>query len=210
MSKWVSYASCLLVALFAGTVLTTSAQSLQKPEALNRTEKFGDGEYRVGPEDVIEIAVWRDENLSKTAVIRPDGKITLNMIGEIVASKKTSRELEQEIHTALAKFIDPPPQVSVTVKEIHSPKISVLGFVTKPGLIVIKQKTTVLGAISAAGGFAEWADQKNVVVIRDGKSGPEQFKLNLKSMLEGEKDPKGNKPTIFYVEPGDTIYVHEK
>jgi protein involved in polysaccharide export with SLBB domain len=68
----------------------------------------------------------------------------------------------------------------------------------------------VLGAISAAGGFSEWADQKKVVVIRDGKSGPEQFKLNLEKMLKGEKETKGNKPTIFYVEPGDTIYVDEK
>jgi polysaccharide export outer membrane protein len=209
MSKWVYCASCLLLVVFTETVLTVSAQKLPAPPAASRAETFGDGEYRVGPEDIIEIAVWRDENLSKTAVIRPDGKITLNMIGEIVASKKTARELEQEIHTALAKFIDPPPQVNVTVKEIHSPKISVLGFVTKPGVYVIKQKTTVLGAISQAGGFSEWADQENVVLIRDGKSGPEQFKLNLKSMLKGEKETKGNKPTIFYVEPGDTIYVHE-
>lgn len=195
MSKWVNCASCLLVVLFAGTVFTTSAQ--------NRTEKFGESEYRLGPEDVIEVSVWKEEALSKTVVIRPDGKITLNLIGEVVASKKTATELEKEIHGAFAKFYTTnPPQVNVIVKEINSPKVSVIGEVTKPGVYPIKQKTTLLGAIAQAGGLSEWAKKDKVVVIRDSKSGPEQFKLNLDSML------KGNNDVVFYVEPGDTVYVH--
>jgi polysaccharide export outer membrane protein len=196
MSKWVNYASCLLALLLAGTVLTVSAQN-------PRTETFGDSEYRLGPEDVVEVSVWKEEALSKTVVIRPDGKITLNLIGEIVASKKTAMELEKEIHTQFAKFFTAdPPRVNVVVKEINSPKVSVAGEVKKPDVYPIRQKTTLLGVIALAGGLTEWAKKDKVVVIREGKSGPEQFKLDLESIL------KGNKDAIFYVQPGDTIYVH--
>jgi len=205
MSKWVSRFSCLLV-LLAALTLDTAAQTSKAPvQTIKLTENksaetFGDSEYRLGPEDIVDVFVWKEDDLTEMAVVRPDGKITVNLIGEIVASGKTAKELESEIQTRLLKFFAQ-PQVTVRVKEINSPKISVFGEVKKPDVYRIKQKTTVLGAIALAGGFTEFAKQNKVVVIRDGASGQEQFKLDLDSMLRGNKEP------AFYIQPGDTVYV---
>jgi polysaccharide export outer membrane protein len=205
MSKWVHCSSCLLL-FIAGTVLNSSAQNLRTPpQVIKTTEAFGDSEYRLGPEDVIEVFVWKEDDLSGTAVVRPDGKITMKLIGEIVASKKTARELETEILSALKKFnTDPSLKVNVVVKEVNSPKVSVFGEVKKPDVYRIKQKTTVLDAIALGGGFTEFAKRDKVVVIREGKSGQEKFKLNLESMLQGKKDE-----AVFFLQPGDTVYVPE-
>jgi polysaccharide export outer membrane protein len=201
MSKWVSCALCLLV-LLTGVALITPAQTLKSSaKTIKHAETFGDSEYRLGAEDVVGVVVLKEEDLSVTAVVRPDGKITVPMIGEIVATNKTARELESEIQTKLTKFISN-PQVNVVVREVNSPKVSVSGEVKKPDVYRIKQKTTVLAAIALAGGFTEFAKQDKVTVIRDGANGPEQFKLNLDSMLRGKNE------NIFYIQPGDTIWVH--
>jgi polysaccharide export outer membrane protein len=89
----------------------------------------------------------------------------------------------------------------VIVKEVNSPKVSVFGEVRKPDVYKIKQRTTVLDAIAAAGGLTEFAKKNKVDVIRNGPKGPQKFTLNLDSMLDGGKEP------IFYLQPGDTIYV---
>jgi len=200
MSKSVRSLSCLLL-FMSGFVLITPAQTLQGPaQTTKRATEFGDIEYRLGPEDIVDVFVWKEEDLSVTAVVRPDGKITVPLIGEIVASGKTARQLESEVQTRLLKFLAQ-PQASVIVKEVNSPKISVFGEVKKPDVYRIKQKTTVLGAIALAGGFTEFAKQNKVVIIRNGPLGKEQFKLNVDSFLRGDSE------SVFYVQPGDTVYV---
>ena len=147
MSKQVLSATCLVL-LLAGTVLNTAAQT---PKATAKTIKhtdtptktaaaFGDAEYRLGPEDVLEVFVWNEKELSGPAVVRPDGKITVLPLGEIVASGKTAKEIESEIQTGLEKVLTL-PTVNVKVTEINSPKISVFGEVKKPDVYKIKQKT---------------------------------------------------------------------
>jgi polysaccharide export outer membrane protein len=167
---------------------------------VKHAEVFGDGEYRLGAEDVVGVVVLKEEDLSVTAVVRPDGKITVPMIGEIIATGKTARELESEVQTKLTKFIST-PQVNVVVKEINSPKVSVFGEVKKPDVYHIRKKTSVIEAIALAGGFTEFAKKNKVVVTRDGGSGQEKFKLNLEAMLEGSNE------NSFFIQPGDTIYV---
>jgi polysaccharide biosynthesis/export protein len=200
MSNWVRVTSCL-VSLLAGLVITISAQTSKAPVLpVKYAEPFGDGEYRIGPEDVIEVFVWNEEELAVTAVVRPDGKITVKLIGDLVASGKTAKELESEIRTKLSPFIEG-AKVNAVVKEINSPKVSVFGEVRKPDVYTIKQKTTVLGAIALAGGLTEFAKKDNIVVMRDGPGGQQQFKLKLDTMV------RNSNPNVFYVEPGDTIYV---
>jgi polysaccharide biosynthesis/export protein len=200
MSKWVRFTSCLLLSLSA-MVLSISAQTSKAPVLpVKYAEPFGDGEYRIGPEDVIEVFVWNEEELAVTAVVRPDGKITVKLIGDIVASGKTAKELESEIRTKLVPFIEG-AKVNAVVKEINSPKVSVGGEVRKPDVYTIKQKTTVLGAISLAGGLTEYAKKDKIVVMREGPGGQQQFTLKLNDMV------RGSNPSVFYVEPGDTIYV---
>jgi len=151
---------------------------------------------------VIQVFVWKEDDLTTTAVIRPDGKISLPLVGEIVASRKTSNQLQQEVGDKLKAFVSK-PVVTVIVKEVNSPKVSVLGEVRKPDVYKIKQRTTVLDAVAAAGGLTEFAKKNKVVVIRDDPKGPQKFTLNLDLMLEGGKAP------IFYLQPGDKIYVYQ-
>jgi polysaccharide export outer membrane protein len=163
-------------------------------------ERFGESEYRLGPEDVIEVFVWKETDLTVTTVIRPDGKITVPLVGELIASNKTARELQDEIQSKLLKYLSA-PTTNIVVKEVNNPKISVFGEVKKPDVYRIKQRTTVFDAVALAGGFTEFARRNRVLVIRSGPSGSEKIQLNLDSMLNGGKDP------VFYVQPGDTVYV---
>jgi polysaccharide export outer membrane protein len=203
MSTWVRCTSCilLLVLLVAGTVLETPAQSSKVPAPpAKHAEVFGESEYRIGAEDVIEVFVMNEDELSVTAVVRPDGKITVKAVGEIVAKGKTAKELESEIQTRFLTYLDN-PKVNVVVKEVNSPKISVVGEVRKPDVYPLRQKTTVLAAISSAGGFTEFAKRDKVVVLREGPTRQQRFSLDLDSMLRGKNEE------VFYVEPGDTVFV---
>ena len=119
------------------------------------------------PEDLIECFVYKEPELTATVVVRPDGMISLPLAGEIQATGKTAPELKTEITEKLREFIAD-PVVSVIVKEINSPKISVFGEVRKPDVFPIKQRMSVLDAIALAGGFTEFAKP-----VASSSSGPE-------------------------------------
>ena len=161
---------------------------------------FGESEYRLGPEDVIEVFVWKQPELSTTVVIRPDGKISLPLLGDLEATGKTAVQLQEEVTKRLLQYVAD-PMVNVIVKEVNSPKISVLGQVNKPDRYHIKQRLTVLDAIALAGGFTDFAKRDKVTIIRN--SGPDKLRIqvNLKKVVQ---DGRGE---VYYVEPLDTIYV---
>ena len=164
------------------------------------TATFGQSEYRLGPEDVIEVFVWKQPDLSTTAVIRPDGKVSLPLLGELEATGKSAVQLQDEVTKRLLQYVAD-PMVNVIVKEVNSPKISVLGQVNKPDRYHIKQRLTVLDAIALAGGFTDFAKRDKVTIIRN--SGPDKLRIqvNLKKVVQ---DGRGE---VYYVEPLDTIYV---
>ena len=155
-------------------------------------------EYRLGSEDLIECFVYKEPELTATAVVRPDGMISLPLVGEIKATGKTVPELQSEITSKLGEFIEN-PMVSVIVREVNSPKISIFGEVRKPDVYPIKQRMTVLDAIALAGGFTEFAKRDRVILIRSGYSGHERIKLNLDHMI---KDG-----TPFYLQASDTVFI---
>jgi polysaccharide export outer membrane protein len=161
---------------------------------------FGEGEYRLGPEDQIQFHVWKEPDLSTDVVVRPDGKISLPLIGEIEAVGKTATQLQEETAKRLKQYVTD-PVVTVIVKEINSPKISVLGQVKRPDVYHIKQRMTVLDAIALAGGFTEYADRNKVVIIRGAKYGVQRIKLNLKPLI------KNGRSSLAYVQPADTVLV---
>ncbi len=161
---------------------------------------FGDGEYRLGPGDVIEVFVWKEPDLTATVVVRPDGKISLPLISEFDASGKTVVQLQKEVATSLGRYLSE-PVVSVILKEVNAPRISVLGNVRKPDLYKMQHKITVLDAIALAGGFTDFARRDRVLVIRNGSSGTQKIKINLKRFLEHD----GNE--VIYLQQNDTVYV---
>jgi polysaccharide export outer membrane protein len=184
-----------VITLCAGLANAFSEQAQpQKPPANNPTGL----EYRLGSEDVIESKVYKEPELTTVAVVRPDGMISLPLAGEIRATGKTTAELETEITSKLREFIED-PVVSVTVKEINSPKISVFGEVRKPDVFPIKQRMTIFNAISLAGGLTPFAKKDRVIVLRMEPSGQVRIKLNLDSLI------KTGEP--FYLQAADTVVV---
>ncbi|SRR5258706_447278 len=160
----------------------------------------GGPDYRLGPEDVIDVFVWKEPDLSTSVVIRPDGKISLPLANELEASGKTANELQQEITERLRRYVTQ-PIVNVMVKQINSLKISVLGEVRKPDVYRIKNRVTVLDAIAMAGGFTDLARPNRVIVLRITPSGTQRIKINVKQTVA---DDAG---VPFYLQPQDTVFV---
>jgi polysaccharide export outer membrane protein len=122
-------------------------------------------EFLLGPEDVLEIAVWKNQDLTKTVIIRPDGLISMPIVGDIQAAGLSANELAQRIAERLRQFVQN-PAVSVNVKELNSYSVFVVGEVLKPGKLQLKSYITILQAISMAGGFTEYAKKNRLQVVR--------------------------------------------
>ena len=193
-----------LTALF--TILFTSICFVGAGNAQQSTSRavhrgYGGTEFRLGPDDVIEVFVWKEPELSTTVVVRPDGKVSLPLIGELPTSGKTAVQLQEEIGQRLTQYVAQ-PVVNVMVKEVNSAKVSVLGEVRTPGVYKIKDRATVLDAIAMAGGFTEYAKRSKVTIIRPESTGAQKrIKLNVDEQI------KSSDTELFYVLPYDKIYV---
>jgi polysaccharide export outer membrane protein len=190
--------------LFSGvllTLITLTAQAEDKLASPTVSRTIVDAsDYRLGPEDVIDVFVWKEPDLTTTVVVRPDGKISLPLANELDASGKTASQLQQEIAAKLARYITQ-PVVNVMVKQINSLKISVLGEVRKPDVYRIKNRVTVLDAIAMAGGFTDLARPSRVIVLRNTPSGPQRIKIDINRLVAEDKG------SPFYLQPLDAIYV---
>lgn len=163
-------------------------------------------EFLLGAEDVLLVTVWRNQDLSKEIVVRPDGGITMPLIGDIRAAGMTAEGLAKRISERLTEFMSN-PIVSVQVKEINSYNVFVLGEVTKPGKYPLKSFATVLQGVSLAGGFTSYASRNGMKVIRkvagpDGKTQQVEIPVRYNDVIAGKGDP-GN----FYLNSGDVIVV---
>jgi polysaccharide biosynthesis/export protein len=130
-------------------------------------------DYVIGAEDMLQISVWKNDALSRQLPVRPDGKISMPLLHDIQAAGLTPMQLRDKIATALVAFM-PSPEVSVTVLEVLSYRVSVLGEVQKPGVLQLKAPTTVLEALALAGGFRDFASPSKIVIFRKDKSGQTQ------------------------------------
>ncbi|BFU93220.1 MAG: sugar ABC transporter substrate-binding protein [Nitrospira sp.] len=164
-------------------------------------------DFVLGPEDVLDIAVWRSEDLTqKGVVVRPDGNISMPLIGEIEASGRTAKELAAQIVERLKEYKEK-PSVHVTVKEVNSYYVYVLGDVAKPGKYQVKSHATVLQAIAMAGGFTAYAAKNNLqvrrtVVGQDGRSKEFKIPARYDDLLSGEGEIKD-----FVLKTGDMVVV---
>ena len=153
--------------------------------------------YVLGPEDVIHIRVWREPDLSETAAIRPDGQITMPLVGEVQAGGLTPVQLAARITEKLSQFINR-PEVMVSVQAVRSKRYYVTGEVNRPGAFPLAVPTSVLEALTLCGGFREFANQKNITILR----GTKKFKFNYREVIQG-KNMSQNIP----LENGDYLIV---
>lgn len=124
-----------------------------------------DAAYRLGPEDGIEIAVWKDETLKSTVLVRPDGGISFPLVGDLQVAGKTAAEVRDEIVKRLARYV-PEAEVTVSVVRVASVRIYVLGRVNKPGDMAVGRHISVLQALSMAGGLTPFANEDEIRIIR--------------------------------------------
>jgi polysaccharide biosynthesis/export protein len=157
--------------------------------------------YLIGPEDVLAILFWRDKDMSADVVVRPDGKISLPLINDVDVAGLSPDQLRERLTQVASKFI-PDPSLTVVVKEIHSRKVFITGNVGKPGAYPLSGDMNVVQLIALAGGLAEYADAKNIVVMRNDGGTQQGFKVNYKDVVK-QKNVQQN----IALKPGDTVVV---
>jgi polysaccharide export outer membrane protein len=161
-------------------------------------------DYLIGPDDVLFVSFWRDKDLSTDAVVRPDGKISLQLINDVQAAGLTPEQLRLAVTAAAAKYVED-PTVTVVVKQINSRKVYIVGQVNKPGTYSLGGPMTVIQLIALAGGLNEFADRENIAVVgvaRQPDVEPPSVRVNYNDLLK-RKNLKQN----VVLKPGDTVVV---
>jgi len=160
-------------------------------------------DYIIGAEDILEITVWRNKDLSNIVQVRPDGRISMPIIRDIVAVGKTPLQVAEEITSKLKEFVQN-PVVAVSVKEVHSSNIFVLGEVARPGRYPLLSKTTLLQGVTIAGGFNLTAARNQIVIFRFTESAP-----GMKRLTASYDDIvlRGDIQDNFELKSGDTVVV---
>ncbi len=156
--------------------------------------------YKIGPEDVLDISVWKSPELSRSVPVRPDGKVSLPLVNDIKAAGLTPDQLRQELTMRLSEFI-PAPEVAVIVREVHSAKVAVVGAVRSPGRFELRSPATVLEMIAMAQGFTDFAERDRIVVLR------QNGRTTVRIPFRYSKVEIGTEQDNFFVESGDIIVV---
>ena len=194
---------CRAAALMMATAVAASAQEVASTTTTARAATATvdtTNDYRIGPEDLLDISVWKNPELSRTVPVRPDGKVSIPLVNDIQAEGLTPGELREQLSAKLAEFI-PAPEVSVIVREVHSIKVAVVGSVRTPGRYALRSSATVLDLIALAQGFTDFAARDRIVVLRQRNGQTRRIPFNFGRAAEG--DDRANIP----VEPGDIIVV---
>jgi len=160
-----------------------------------------DPDYRLGPEDVVEIAVWREDGLKKELLVRPDGAISFPLVGEVQAAERTAMDIQHEIETKLRKYLSD-PVVSVTVLKVAAQKIYVIGRVNKPGEFVSGRYIDVLQALSMAGGLTPFASANDIRILRRKSATEEVIPFRYNDVVKGK-----NLEQNIILKPGDVVVV---
>jgi len=158
-----------------------------------------DPSYRLGPEDQLRISVWDNKELTLDLVVRPDGKISMPLLQDVVAEGLTAAQLATNIEEGLSAYILN-PQVTVIVLQVNSPKYYVIGYVARPGTFPLRGDTSVLQALALAGGMTQFASPRSIKLIRGNQGRQEVRKVNYYDLIESGE---GN----YLLKSGDTIVV---
>jgi polysaccharide export outer membrane protein len=189
-----------VLCLFAAAASAQSAPANTAAASVARAAAPATAEYLIGPEDVLDISVWKNPELSRQVPVRPDGRVSLPLVNDIMAAGLTPSELRDQLAKRFAEFV-PSPEVSVIVQEVQSLKVAVVGAVKTPGRFMLKSPATVLECIALAQGLTEFANRERIVVLRQNGNSTQRIPFNYRKIADG--DDQDN----FFVRPGDIIVV---
>jgi len=185
----------------AGSVAAQTADKSASKPAAARNVPVTDPSYKIGPQDVLRIDVWKEAEISRSVPVRPDGKISLPLLNDVQAEGLTAMELSNVITEGLKKYITN-PQVTVSISEINSRRVYVTGEVTRPGAFPLLPNMTVLQALTSAGGFTQFARTKKIYVLRSESGRPAKHPFNYNDVVKGNRQEDN-----IVLQPGDTIVV---
>jgi polysaccharide export outer membrane protein len=174
----------------------------QKPAAVPTQDTPLPAGYVIGPDDVLTISYWRNPDMSAEATVRPDGLISLPLLNEVQAGGLTPEQLREKISKEAMKFLEEAPTVAVVVKAINSRKVYITGMVLKPAPYQLTGAMTVVQLLAMAGGVQEFADAKNILIVRNEGGRQVSFRFNYKDFVKGR-----NLKQNIELRPGDTIVV---
>jgi polysaccharide biosynthesis/export protein len=198
--------SCQLAA-FAQNALPKEAEASKpgpEPSTTDaRTSKMpaASPEYRVGESDMLQISVWKEPDLSKTVSVRPDGMISLPLIGEVKVIGMTSAEIQDDVASRLKAYLLN-PRVTVEITEIKSRRVFITGEIVRPGLYPLGGPTTVLQLIAQAGGFTPFAKRKNIVILCQENGQQHKHPFNYSDVVHGRSSEQN-----IALTPGCTVVV---
>jgi polysaccharide export outer membrane protein len=193
----------MLVLAFGLTALPARvwAQAAQTPAGAMPEDPEVPSDYVIGPEDVLSIVFWRDQDMTADVVVRPDGKITLPLINDIQAAGLKPEELRVRVTEAASKLVES-PNVMVRVREIKSRKVFITGMVNSPAFYPLVGPTTVLQLIATAGGLLEYAKTKDIRIVRTENGRQVAHRFNYNDVRQGK-----NLNQNIELKPGDTVIV---
>ena len=202
------HATFVLLVAMAGTVhaqtVTVGRQAPSAPQASAAAEAGGSGapaDYVIGPDDQLSVVFWRDKDMSADVAVRPDGKISLPLLNDVQAAGLTPPQLRDRLTEDAKRYIED-PNITVVVRQINSRRVFVTGEVAKPGPYALTGPTTILQILATAGGLKEYADEKNILVLRNEGGRPVSYKFNYRDVAKHK-----NLSQNVELKPGDTVIV---
>jgi polysaccharide export outer membrane protein len=183
----------------ATTTPAAPAPANRTAAAISTPSSVSETDYRLGPGDKLRVEVYREPQLSQSLQIRPDGKITLPLIGDVAAANSTPIELRDRIASSLRDYVTN-PVVTVIVQEATANKIYIIGEVANPGEMVLSGPMTALQALAQAGGLKEFAKSGDIRILRKSGNSTRTINFDYKGALKGKADP-------MPLQPGDTLIV---
>ncbi len=192
----------LLVTIFPTQARAEGAHSAQG-QAADPVQKpvAQDPNYVIGPQDVLDISVWKENELTRTVPVRPDGKISIPLLNDVRAAGLTPNQLAAQITTSLKKFVTD-PQVTVIVTQINSQRVYILGEVIRTGAYPLLPDMTILQALSSAGGFTQFANRKKIYMFRVENGKQVKYPFDYKAVIDGKQSDQN-----VVLKAGDTIVV---
>jgi polysaccharide export outer membrane protein len=188
-----------ITAFFGAVTPVGSAQESSRSAARERTQ--GSDEYRIAPEDVLQVSVWKNEMLSRTLPVRSDGMISLPLVNEVQAAGLTPMQLRDMLKAKFGEYL-PNPEISVIVMQMNGYVVSVLGEVKTAGRYQFTNRITVLDVLARAGGITEFASPSEIFVLRPDKGAMTRIAFNYTKVIGSP-----GKHQNFFIQPGDIVVV---